>query len=111
MIWLKSRIVITSGLGAELWHIAIPLALYLVLAWHWDRGIASRRALLAVTLLVVGAELEESLEKLAYGFKHMWSDVFGDIRDGLFWPLALLLTSRWIAPPAPDLGHAPGAAS
>lgn len=97
MIWLKANIVIHSGLGAELWHIVIPLTLYLCLAWRWDRGLVSRRALIAVTLLVIGAELEESIEKLAMGYKHMWSDVFGDVRDGLFWPLILCLTGRWFA--------------
>lgn len=97
MIWLKSMIVIHSGLGAELWHIVIPLTLYLLLAWRWERGLVSRRALLVVALLVVGAELEESVEKLAMGFKHMWSDVFGDVRDGLFWPMVICLTGRWFA--------------
>ena len=111
MIWLKSRIVIYSGLGAEFWHIVIPLSLYLLLAWQWERSLASRRALAVVAILVVGAELEESLEKLAYGFRHMWSDVLGDMRDGLFWPALLCLAGQVFMGKGQDDQRKTGAAS
>ena len=82
-----------------MWHIIIPLTLYLMLAWRWERSLVSRRALAVVALVVIGGEVEEGVEKLIYGFKTMWSDVFGDVRDGLFWPTLLYLTSRWFVPP------------
>ena len=100
MIWMKAQIVIHSGLGAELWHIVIPLTVYLTLAWRWDRSLVSRRALGITALLVIGAEAGESVEKLIQGTRHMWSDVLGDIRDGLFWPIALYGLSRWFMPQA-----------
>ncbi len=98
MIFLKAWLVIHSGLGAELWHLALPLALYLWLARRFDGSLASPRALMIVALLVIGAEAEEWVEKLIFGWKSLISDILGDIRDGLFWPGILCLTGRFYTP-------------
>ena len=98
MVLIKAWIVIHSGLGAELWHLALPLTLYLWLARRFDRSLVSSRALMIVALLVIGAEAEEWVEKLLLGSKSLVSDVLGDIRDGLFWPGILFLSGRFLTP-------------
>ena len=98
MIRFKAWLILSSGFWAEFWHLIIPLSLYLWLAIRLDGSLASWRAFRIVALVAMAFELEEAIEKWAFGLRIDGPDIWHDLRDGLLWPLVLSLFGRRLIP-------------
>ena len=79
MIRFKAWLILSSGFWAEFWHLIIPLSLYLWLAIRLDGSLASWRAFRIVALVAMAFEVEEAIEKWAFGLRIDGSRLFGSL--------------------------------
>ncbi len=92
---VKLQLMAWTGLAKDALHIYVGLAVFLIAAAYFKRGLRDWRPLAAVAIVALAGEVWDVADTALSGRAPRWGGNWKDLWNTLFWPTALFLLARF----------------